>query len=123
MDDVNSGIQVSGGSFSADNVAVGSGAQAHKTVYGNTQSELESRQEIQKKLAELEKALDAYASLLENAEEVRNSTATIADELKKKQPNKLTVSAILNGIADSVKSVTGIALAVEALKHAITTLL
>jgi len=119
----NQGIQVSGGSFNADNVAAGPRAQAHKTSYGDTWSELEKRQEIQKKLAELEKALDAHASSLQNAEEIRSSTTVIADELRKKQPNKLTVSAILNGIADSVKSITGIALAVEALKNAVTTLI
>jgi len=37
----NQGIQVSGGSFNADNVAAGPRAQAHKTSYGDTWSELE----------------------------------------------------------------------------------
>lgn len=39
MDTTNNGIQISGGNVNIDNLAVGSRAQAHKTIYGSTQSE------------------------------------------------------------------------------------
>lgn len=122
--DTNKGIQVSGGTFNADNVAVGDSAKAYKTVYAaDKMSEQEKWQEIHEKLDELEKALNAHAASLNNPDEVRGSTAVVAEELSKDKPNKLTITSVLNGIADSVKSVTVIAVAVEALRNAITTLM
>ena len=122
--DTNKGIQVSGGTFNADNVAVGDSAKAYKIVYAADQmSEEEKWQEIHEKLDELEEALNAHAASLNNPDEVRGSAAVVAEELSKDKPNKLTITSVLNGIADSVKSVTVIAVAVEALRNAITTLM
>jgi hypothetical protein len=121
---VNKGIQISGGTFNAENVAVGDSARAYKTVYAvDTMSEQEKWQEIRDRLDELEKVLDTHAAALSNADEVRDSTAVVSKELSKDKPNKLTVISVLNGIAESVRSVTAITVAVEALRHAITALL
>ena len=80
-------------------------------------------QEIQTLLNELMQALDDHAGTLENPDKVRDSTEVVAIELSKDKPNKLTITAVLNGITSSVQSVSAIALAVEALKNAIGTLL
>lgn len=120
----NKGIQVSGGTFNAVNVAVGDSAKVYETVYtADKMSEQEKWQEIHERLDELEKALNAYAASLDNPDEVRDSTAAVAEELSKDKPNKLTITSVLNGIADSVKSVTVIAVAVEALRNAIAALM
>jgi hypothetical protein len=56
---------------------------------------------------------------LSNAEELKESTQLIAEELIKDRPNKTTLTGVLAGITQSVKSVAGLATAAEALTHAV----
>jgi hypothetical protein len=128
MSEINEGMIISGsGSVKFEKIdvlAVGSGAKAHKIVNGTGEA-LPSKdlQEIQKKLEELTSALAAHRIQLENREDVENSVKSVAAELEKEKPNKLTVTSILSGIATAVSSATGIATAAEALKAAVITLL
>jgi hypothetical protein len=46
-------------------------------------------------------------------EDLRGATAAVADELAKQKPNKTTVRAVLSEIADSVRSLTGLATAAD----------
>ena len=113
----NEGLIITGGTINADQVAVGKYARAIKNA--NEALAQKGMQEIQVRLDELVQALNNHASALENPDEVRDSTEVVAKELSKDKPNKLTITAVLNGIASSVQSVTAIAVAVEALKNVI----
>jgi hypothetical protein len=60
---------------------------------------------------------------MDSRDEVQSSVQSVAQELAKEKPNKLTVTSLLGGIASAVKSVAGIAAAVEALKAVVLRLL
>jgi hypothetical protein len=113
----NEGVIITNGKIIADQIAVGRNARAIKNA--NEALTQKSMQEIQSRLDELVQALNNHASALEDPEEVRDSTEVVAKELAKDKPNKLTIKAVLDGIASRVQSVTAIAVAVEALKNAI----
>jgi translation initiation factor 2B subunit (eIF-2B alpha/beta/delta family) len=106
----NQGIQINGGSFTSGATAVGPGARAY-----NVAGELRDRgqDDVARRLEELVRQLDAHADQVPDVEELRGATATVADELAKEKPNKTTVRAVLSGIADSVRSVTGLATAAD----------
>lgn len=116
----NEGIQMSGGRIEAGALAVGRGARAHNVVK-TVKSELEDRghTELGQRLEELLRQLDAHASLLSNAEELKESTQLVAEELVKDRPNKTTVTGVLASIAESVNSVASLATAAEALTQAV----
>ena len=116
----NEGIQISGGRIEAGALAVGRGAQA-RNVVKTASRELENRgyPELGQRLDELLHQLAVHASQLSNADELKGSVRLVAEELVKDRPNKTTVTGVLAGIAQSVKSVAGLATAAEALTHAV----
>ena len=117
----NEGIYMTGGTINAEQIAVGRKARATKIVSSANQAlEQKGLQEVRDNLDELVNALTTHADALDNPDEVLDSAEVVADELSKDKPNKLTLTAILGGIASSVQSVAAIATAVDALKHAIT---
>jgi hypothetical protein len=113
----NQGVIVSGGSFTATNVATGTGASIHTSAAASP--ELDA---VREQLAALMKALDEHAQALHNPDEVKQSAQVIAEELKKPKPNRITLTGVLSGIADSVKSVSVLATAAEGLKIALAAL-
>jgi hypothetical protein len=119
-DSRNEGIYQSGGSIQADQIAVGRNARAAK-ILNVTNDVLEQKglQEIRDKLDELLKVIIEHANSLDAPDEVLDSTEIVAKELAKDKPNKLTVTGVLTGIADGVKSVASIATAAEALRKAV----
>ncbi len=120
----NEGIYMTGGTINAEQIAVGRKARATKIVSSANQAlEQKGLQEVRDNLDELVNALTTHADALDNPDEVLDSAEVVADELSKDKPNKLTLTAILGGIASSVQSVAAIATAVDALKHAITLLM
>jgi hypothetical protein len=106
----NQGIQQTGGSITAGALAVGPGARAYNAV-----SELRGRgqDEVAQRLEELVRQLEAHADQVPDIDDLREATGNVADELAKEKPNKMTVRAVLSGIADSVRSVTGLATAAD----------
>ncbi len=115
----NQGIVMSGGTITAGALAVGPHAQAtHQTVSGDP-----ARQEVLDKLQALVQALQAHAAELHNADELAQSTTLIAREVAQPQPNKLTIQALLQGIAQNVQSVGSVVMALDALKAALGPLL
>lgn len=116
----NEGIQMSGGRIEAGALAVGRGAQASNVV-GAARRELEERghAELGHQLEEFLRQLDAHASRLSNADELKEATGLVAEELVKDRPNKTTVTGVLASIVESVKSVAGLATAAEALTQAV----
>lgn len=114
----NEGVIVSGGSLTATNIATGRGAAIY-TSAGAASPQLKA---VQDQLASLMKALDEHAQALQNPDEVRQSAQVVAAELKKPKPNRITLNGVLSGIAESVKSVSVLAAAAEALKIALAAL-
>jgi translation initiation factor 2B subunit (eIF-2B alpha/beta/delta family) len=106
----NEGIQQSGGSITAQNMAVGRGAAVNVAA-----NELRGRgqDEVARRLEELVRQLEAHADQVPDIEDLRGATTTVAEELAKAKPNKTTVRAVLSGIADSVRSATGLATAAD----------
>jgi hypothetical protein len=121
---INQGIRQTGGEIRAHNT--GEGENVSITETGSTENaaiRARSLPEVRERLNELEKVLKLHADSLENHDEIVDSANKVAEELHRDKPNKLTITAILNGIAEGVKSVTGIATAVEALKRAVAAML
>lgn len=117
----NEGIYVTGGgSLRADQIAVGRNAKATK-ILNTAEGQLAEKglTEVRDKLDELLQAINAHAGSLSNPDEVLDSTEVVAKELAKDKPNKLTVMGVLNGIADNVKSVAGVATAADSLAKAV----
>jgi hypothetical protein len=116
----NEGIYIRGGSLKADQVAVGRQARVTKIVNAaNDALEQKGLTEIRNKLEELLRAVSTHADSLDNRDEVLDSTETVAKELAKDKPNKLTITGVLSGMAESAKTVAGIATAVQALRSAV----
>ena len=121
----NEGVIISGhADIKGDVVALGSGARASKIVnQAGKPLEAADLREIRNRIEELKSALAAHSGHLANRDDVQSSVETVETELNKQKPNKLTVTALLSGIASAVTSVTGIATAAEALKAVVTRLL
>lgn len=116
----NEGIIMTGGTIKAEQVAVGKNAHAVKIMSAAKESlEQKGLHEIWDKLEQLEKTLNTYGSSLGNRDEIDGATKEIAKELSKDKPNKITVTGILEGVANGVKSVANIATSVEALKKVV----
>jgi hypothetical protein len=119
-DGQNEGIYVTGGSFTADTVAVGRGAHAYSVASG---LRTRGQDDVAQRLEELLRQLEEHADEVADIEDVRGATKTVTDELAKDRPNRTTVTAVLSGIAESVRSVTGLASAADALLNAVQTVL
>jgi predicted glycosyltransferase len=113
----NEGIIQKGGTMNVGAQAVGRGAQA--VHYAEKSAALE---EVRGRLDQVLKALEEHGHAIANREEVAQATQLVKEEVSKEQPNKLTVRGLLTSIAESVQSVTSIAIAVEAAKVAISAL-
>jgi hypothetical protein len=121
----NEGVIISGhANVKGEVLAMGSGASAQKIV-NRAGEALPSKdvQELRSRIDDLKAVVSAHQGSLENREDVESSVKSVADELEKEKPNKLTVTSLLTGIASAVKSVTGIATAAEALKAVVIRLL
>jgi hypothetical protein len=117
--EINKGIQMSGdATLNAGVLAVGDHARAYArevqiAVAGT------GKEEAAERLVDLTNALQGHAKDLDGAEELLESTTTIADELKKEKPNKTTIKGVLSGIAEAATSVTAVTGAVTALRVAL----
>jgi hypothetical protein len=114
----NEGIVQSGGTINAGNLAIGRNAVANQTHNADSGA----LEEVRNQLASLMDALQKHAQEIPNSAEVMQSAHTAQEELSKDKPSRLTLRSLLSGIAESVKSVTTVAAAVEALKVAVTAL-
>jgi hypothetical protein len=120
----NEGVIVTGGSITAGNLAVGRRATVVAAAR-EASAALESRgqDELAEKLSAMIEALSQHSSALENATSMLSSGLQVAEELKKNKPDKPSLLAMLGTLADGARSLTGLAVAVEALKHAVTSFL
>ena len=123
MSQNNEGIIVSGGNFSAGQVAVGKGAQAIQATY-NLASEFqaEGKEDLAKAITELLTSLETHRPQVADYDEVSQAVQQIAEEAKKEQPSKLTLKGLLNAVKESVGSVVEIVEKVGLLQKAIAVL-
>jgi translation initiation factor 2B subunit (eIF-2B alpha/beta/delta family) len=120
MSQFSEGINISGGLFHADQVAVGQGAQAIQNTY-NIASQLKAggKEEVAQAITELLKALEANSNRISDKEEIAQAVQQVAEETQKEKPNKLTLKGLLGGLKESIGSVTEITEKIAALKKAI----
>jgi hypothetical protein len=119
----NEGISMSGGRIDAAALAVGRKARAiNPTAAAQHALEERGHHEIANRLAALMHLLETHAAQLDNPDELKTTTETIAAELTNDKPNRITVTGLLNGLADGVRSVTSLTTAVDALAKAATAL-
>jgi translation initiation factor 2B subunit (eIF-2B alpha/beta/delta family) len=116
----NEGIIVSGGTLSADVLAVGRCAQAIKNVTASADAlEAAGSTDVARCLQALVEAITAHAQDLEAPAELAESTELVANELTSAQPNRLTLRALLDGLVRAAGSVTAVAHAAGALQAAV----
>ncbi|SEM63934.1 hypothetical protein SAMN04489760_1294 [Syntrophus gentianae] len=112
------GVVQKGGNMTVTNMAVGQNAVVNQIQSG----ESAALREVQKQMASVLEALEKHGHEIVNRDEVVQSVHTAKEELSKEKPNHLTLKSLLNGIAESVKSVSAVAAAVEGLKLAVASL-
>jgi hypothetical protein len=107
-------FQVTGGSVSAQAIAVGDGARATVT---NAAAGLkaEGRDELLERLTAVLDAIEAHGMALPDKATADAMVERIASESARKEPDKLSLKSFLGTLADQVKSVSIIATTVTAL--------
>jgi hypothetical protein len=116
----NEGIIQRGGSLQAGALAVGRGASAVQQVdAAAAQLERDGEAEVARRLRDLTELIQTHAAGLQQPDDVLSSAGLVADEIARPEPNRLTVSALLEGISRAAGGVTGIAAAVTALRAAL----
>ena len=111
----NEGIVISGrGSLTADQVAVGRNAHAEKIVSGPEGEQ--AMRDLQAKIEALLLVLKEHQAKIPQAHEAMDAATTVAQEVAGGKPNKLTVAALLDGIATRAKSVSEVVSTVSAVK-------
>jgi hypothetical protein len=104
----NYGITISGnGKLEADQVAVGQGAQAIKTIYGTADGM--GNTTLATALKDLTAAIQEQIKDEKEQAEVLDTLKTLAEELKKERPNKVIGGSLLQGLEQAVGSITNIA--------------
>jgi translation initiation factor 2B subunit (eIF-2B alpha/beta/delta family) len=117
----NQGIIVSNdGTFHAEQVAVGQGAQAIKTTYNLASQLQESGQEqVAQAITELLKSLESQNVQGAVKEQAAQEIQAVAEEAQKEKPNKFTLKGLLTSLKESVGSVAEIAEKLTVLQKAI----
>lgn len=116
----NEGINVSGGSLNAGQIAVGRGAQAIQNTYNLANQLGESgKSEVAEAITELLKALETNSNKVTDKEEVTQAVQQVAEEVQKEKPNKFTLKGLLSTLKESLGSVAEIAEKVTILQKAI----
>lgn len=115
----NEGIHMTGGRIDAGALAVGAHAQATNITTAAEQA-LSDRghAELAARLAEVVRLLETHAAQLDNPDEIKETTETVATELTKPKPNRITLTGLLNALATGVRPVADLATAVDALARA-----
>jgi len=111
-------IVISGkGRMSADVVAVGGNAKARKIVHnaGDTPTSPQI-QELQEQLKTLATLIQTHGDRLPDREAAAQLTDRLDTELKKAEPDKLTLKSLLAAIAEEAKPVVEIVGALASLK-------
>jgi hypothetical protein len=124
MTQVNQGIIVTGGSFNSNQVAVGAATLAIQNSYELVRDfKAEGCKDLAKSLEALIASLETHCLQIKDYEEVTQAVQMIAEEVKKKNPNKFTLRGLLQGVRESVGSVVDIVDKLGLLQKAISALI
>jgi translation initiation factor 2B subunit (eIF-2B alpha/beta/delta family) len=116
----NEGINISGGTLNAEQIAVGRGSQTSQNTYNLANQLGESgKSEVAQAITELLKALEINSDKIMDKEEVTQSIQQVAEEVQKEKPNKFTLKGLLSTLKESLGSVAEIAEKVTILQKAI----
>jgi translation initiation factor 2B subunit (eIF-2B alpha/beta/delta family) len=117
----NQGIIVNNdGTFNANQVAVGQGAQAIQNTY-NLANQLQSlgKDDVAQAITGLLKSLENPAVEGAVKEQAAQEIQAVAEEAQKEKPNKFTLKGLLTSLKESVGSVAEIAEKLTVLQKAI----
>jgi hypothetical protein len=118
----NEGIHMTGGHIDAGALAVGANARATNITTAEQALTDQGHTELAARLADVVRLLELHAAALDNPDEVKEATETIATELTKPKPDRITLMGLLNALAAGVTPVATLATAVDALARAATAL-
>ena len=118
----NEGIHMTGGHIDAGALAVGTNARASSITAASQALADQGHAELAARLAEVVRLLETHAAALDNPDEVKETTETIATELTRPKPNRITLMGLLNALAAGVRPVAALATAVAGLTQAATVL-
>lgn len=119
----NEGIIQYGGQINAEQVAVGHRAVAEKTIK-QTGETLGNRgqADVSAALEALMTAVQQSEAQLAKAESVYEALESLAAELKKEEPNGITVKGLLSGLSEAGKTVADVVSAVAKLSAVVAPL-
>lgn len=115
----NYGINVSGGTINAQNVAAGKKARA-TSVTAEPPASLDA---IRADMAALVEQIRANASSLKDSEQSATLASLAQQELAKDEPDKRTFLSLLQSLAVGVGTVGSLASAVSGMQHAVSALI
>ncbi len=114
----NQGIIITGGAIKADQVAVGTGAVAQKTIDTSQHADAAATiDDLRKQLSSLLDLIKQHRDILDASTE--GAVEVAMQEAEREKPNKVVMSSIMDGITNGVKSISSVASAVNAIKSLI----
>lgn len=120
----NQGIYVSGGSLNSEQIVIGDNASVSKSIVDSTERLYELDQEsVAEAIKALVEAIQDNSNNLANTKEILGIVESIAEEVVKDKPNKLTLQAMLDALKKVVDPFTAIVQKLTTLKGAIAALL
>jgi len=75
--------------------------------------------DVKEKLDQVLRAISREQASLEQPDKIGQSARLVVQEAIQPEPNKITIHGVLDGLCSAVKSVAGVATAMEALKLAV----
>ncbi|MDF9800554.1 hypothetical protein OKW21_005817 [Catalinimonas alkaloidigena] len=112
----NKGIVITGGNLHAQQIAIGENAKNVLSTIAKVDERNSELVKIKEQLTLLVEAIEKNKESLKNSGELLDSTDTVAKEVLKEKPNKITIDAVLNGIKNGAKTVKEILPIVNVLK-------
>lgn len=114
----NQGIIITGGTISAEQLAVGTNAKAEKIIQAIEQGDnTKTISDLREQLNYLLELIRENSSMLEP--NVEKAIEVVKAEADKPSPNKIVMTSIIDGVIQTVKSLTSIAGAITAIKKLI----
>jgi translation initiation factor 2B subunit (eIF-2B alpha/beta/delta family) len=116
----NQGIIISGGTFNAEQVAIGKGAQAIQHIQTLTDAmKTDGKVDLAQTITDFLEVIENHKEELSDYDELLQAIQQIIEEVKKDKPNKLTLKGLLAAIKESVGSVAEIFENVNLLQNSI----
>lgn len=120
MERNNKGISISGGSFEANQVSVGSNASSVQNVnYSGNQVNNSEKEKVDEAMSELLKVIELHRGGILNEEGVLQEVKLLKEETQKESPNKFTLKGLLTSLKESLGSVAEISEKIVTLQKAV----